>query len=75
MAGINLMKSFELIVDPMSNNYKKELNNYAWDATKTVPIDDYNHGIDPTRYVLSHLFQKRNSPKAKKVTTRSHGRH
>ena len=67
--GINLMKSFEIVVTPDSTNYKRELNNYAWDATKSYPIDDWNHAIDPTRYVLAHIFLKKHARKVKKATT------
>ena len=67
--GINLMKSFEIVVTPDSTNYKRELNNYAWDATKSYPVDDWNHAIDPTRYVLAHIFLKKHARKVKKATT------
>lgn len=51
--GIAMLKDWEIIVDPDSKNLIKELNNYAWsDKKTTTPIDNWNHLIDPLRYVL-----------------------
>ena len=51
--GIKDLQSYEIIVDPLDSHLKKELNNYIWNSKKAgVPIDDYNHIIDPLRYVL-----------------------
>ena len=57
-SGITLMLDFEIIVDPNSINLGKEFNNYCWLSKKgAVPIDKWNHGIDPTRYALEKLIE------------------
>lgn len=57
LAGINKIKGFNIIVCGDSKNLIDELNNYAWvdRGTKSVPIDDHNHLIDPIRYALTRL--------------------
>lgn len=53
---IALLQDWEIIVDPDSINYIKELNNYVWhDRKSETPIDDYNHHLDNTGYVLWDL--------------------
>lgn len=55
-AGISLMQDYQIIVSPTSTNIKKELSNYCWNDKKAgIPIDDYNHTIDPIRYSLKQL--------------------
>lgn len=56
--GINLIKKFELCVDPGSVNLQTELRNYQWskDRLKEIlpkPIDKWNHAIDALRYSLT----------------------
>ena len=54
-AGIALIQDYELIVDPESTNIVRELNNYVWSNKKSnTPIDNWNHCLDPLRYVLTH---------------------
>lgn len=54
--GIKSMMNYELIVCGNSPNLRTELNNYTWNDKKSgVPIDKYNHLIDPTRYALKWL--------------------
>lgn len=56
-AGITAMLGFTIIVTPRSLNLKKELKNYVWNNKRAgIPIDDYNHLIDPCRYSLRHLL-------------------
>src|SRR5699024_459906 len=51
--GIALLLDWDIIVDPDGKNLIKELNNYAWsDRKKSTPIDDWNHLLDPLRYVM-----------------------
>lgn len=53
------IQDYELIIDPNSNNLKKELNNYAWNDKKaSIPIDDYNHLLDGMRYGFRRLVKK-----------------
>jgi phage terminase large subunit len=54
--GIQDMQDYELIITERSKNVKKELENYIWlDKKGDVPIDAWNHTIDPTRYVLKYF--------------------
>ncbi len=61
LSGIELMKDFDIVVDPKSHNIIKELNNYAWKEKKEVPIDDFNHNMDAIRYALDFLIKGRRS--------------
>jgi len=55
--GITQLLDFEIIVDPDSANVAKELNNFVYADKKTaLTIDDYNHTIDPLRYVLTYYL-------------------
>jgi phage terminase large subunit len=59
-AGVSLMLDFEIIVEHNSFNIAKELNNYTYlDKGSKLFIDDYNHIIDPIRYVLSKILMKK----------------
>lgn len=55
-AGIDHMKEFKIMLTARSHNLKKEFDNYAWQINKHSeeptgePIDDFNHGIDASRY-------------------------
>ena len=65
--GIDLIKRHNLFVTSTSNNLLDELNQYIWKQDKNLknldePIDDFNHCIDPIRYVLQ---MKINKPKTK----------
>jgi len=54
--GIQDMQDYELIITDRSKNVKKELENYIWlDKKGDIPIDAWNHTIDPTRYVLKYF--------------------
>ena len=49
--GIRILQDYEIIVDPDSPNLEKELNNYIWSDKKAgIPIDAFNHLLDPLRY-------------------------
>lgn len=57
MNGIQFIKQFKLIVHPLCTNTILELNNYAWEKSKTglqinKPLDGYNHCMDAIRYGL-----------------------
>jgi len=59
IAGINLMKDYEIIVDPESTEIVKELNNYVYSDRKTaLVVDAYNHTIDSIRYACEFLLKK-----------------
>lgn len=54
--GLKSMMDYEIIVCGDSPNLKIELNNYAWNDKKSgIPIDAYNHLIDPARYGFKYL--------------------
>lgn len=56
--GIQRMNEYEIIVDPDSDNLKRELNNYIYhDKKSNTPIDAYNHLIDPARYGVMELTE------------------
>jgi phage terminase large subunit len=62
-AGILAMQDYELIVDPESTNLKIEFNNYCWNDKKAgIPMDNYNHLIDPARYAFRRLANKVTQP-------------
>ena len=51
--GIRLMQDYDLIITKESINLVKELRNYVWSDKKAgIPIDDWNHLLDPARYVI-----------------------
>lgn len=56
-AGIGSLKRYRMNVTLNSTNLRKELSNYKWKVDRVtglatnVPVDAFNHGIDPTRYV------------------------
>lgn len=55
-AGITLMQDYKLVIT--GTNLKKELSNYCWNDKKAgIPIDDYNHLIDPIRYSLQSMIR------------------
>jgi len=55
--GIDILKRYHINVTRRSVNLRKELNNYKWKVDRltgkslNVPIDAFNHLIDPLRYV------------------------
>jgi len=67
--GIDLIKRHNLLVTSTSINLLDELNQYVWKQDKNLknldePIDDFNHCIDPIRYVLQMKINK----EKKKIT-------
>jgi len=59
---IRLMQDYKFIIDPESYNTTKEFNNYTWNDKKAgIPIDSFNHQIDPIRYV----YMSKNTMRAK----------
>lgn len=51
ISGIKKIHNYEIILTKRSLNFARELNNYAWaNKMAEIPIDDYNHCIDPLRY-------------------------
>jgi phage terminase large subunit len=63
--GIDLIKRHNLFVTSTSVNLIDELNQYVWKQDKNLKnldeaIDDFNHCIDPIRYVLQMKVNKPN---------------
>lgn len=67
--GIDILKQYKINITKRSLNLKKEFNRYKWatDANgdivrgangKPKPIDEFNHGVDPTRYVASTVLKR-----------------
>jgi len=55
--GITLLLDYKLIVEVNSKNVAKELNNYVYaDKKSKLFVDDFNHTIDPLRYVASYVL-------------------
>lgn len=75
--GIRKVKNYELIVDPGSNNLKKELRHYVWNDKKSeVPIDDWNHALDAGRYASMRLLRGRGkSPRTNNKAKPTGGSH
>ena len=58
--GIRIIQDYELIVTKESTNLTKELRNYIWSDKKAgIPIDAFDHLLDPLNYVV--LTQNRSS--------------
>jgi phage terminase large subunit len=58
IAGLKKIMDYKLIVCGPSPNLKTELNNYIWNDKKAgIPIDKFNHLIDPLRYAFDRLIR------------------
>ncbi len=56
---IKEMMDYQIIIDPNSQNLKREFNSYVWnDKRASIPIDANNHGIDAGRYGFRRLVGK-----------------
>lgn len=56
-AGILILQDWHIVVSHESLNIVRELNNYIWNDKKSgTPIDDYNHALDPLRYIALALL-------------------
>ncbi|WP_215235709.1 PBSX family phage terminase large subunit [Dyadobacter linearis] len=68
VAGIDKMKSMKIYVTESSVNAIKELRNYTYQQDKNgkwlnEPIDDFNHILDGSRYVVLSELLGRREPK------------
>ena len=61
LSGIALMQDFQIIVDPHSDQIKREFNNYVWHEKGEKPIDKWNHFCDAIRYAMMYLVQGKSS--------------
>jgi phage terminase large subunit len=56
ISGLKKIMDYEIIVCGNSPNLKTELNNYIFNDKKAgIPIDKFNHLIDPLRYAFDRL--------------------
>lgn len=60
VAGIDLMKRYHIKVTKRSTNLINELYNYTWEKDKNdkllnVPVDNFCHLLDSSRYALTDL--------------------
>jgi len=63
--SIKLVQDYEIIVEENSLNLSKELNNYCYtDKINSIPVDAYNHLLDPLRYVVMTILNSNGSTKA-----------
>jgi phage terminase large subunit len=56
-AGLAKMKEYNIKITSRSIHVKKEIDNYDYDQDKdgrylNEPVDEFNHAIDGTRYVI-----------------------
>jgi phage terminase large subunit len=68
--GIDILKRYHLNVTKRSKNIRKELLSYKWKVDRdgnltNEPIDNFNHSLDPVRYVA--LNKLNNKPIAKGI--------
>ncbi len=64
--GIQLMQEYDFFITKKSTNIIKEFRYYCWDKnrqgeTLNKPIDDYNHGMDAIRYIMTAKFGNKRS--------------
>ena len=65
MAGIDMLKRYKIHITRSSLNLIKEFQNYKWQEDKNgnllnKPIDNFNHGIDATRYAVWNKLSRPN---------------
>lgn len=65
MAGISLIKEFDVFASDDSKNLIKEYHNYYWEELKdgtiiNKPVDKMNHLQDALRYAVYSVYSKRN---------------
>jgi phage terminase large subunit len=61
--GIDVLQESDFLVTRRSTNLIKELRTYAWDTDRAgkalnIPIDAFNHCIDPMRYLATFKLSK-----------------
>jgi phage terminase large subunit len=61
--GIDLMQEYDLLILRKSTNLIEEFENYSWardkhGITTNNPQDNFNHGIDATRYLFMEMISK-----------------
>jgi len=64
--GIRMIQDYKIIVEKDSANMVRELTNYVWSDKKAgIPVDAFNHLLDPLRYVLLTMINGRPNTKAR----------
>jgi len=67
MNGIDLIKRYDVVITDCSLEAVKEWRNYKWKMTPdgkplNIPMDMWNHCVDPTRYDLDFLVNGKRRP-------------
>ncbi len=70
--GIDLLQENDFLVTSSSTNLVTELRRYSWLVDKSgkslnIPIDDYNHLIDPMRYLGVEKISKQRSTRGRGI--------
>ncbi len=65
MFGIDFLLTLKIYITEKSINLQNEFSSYTYDTDKNgrtlrQPIDDFNHGIDATRYMTEEIAIKQN---------------
>lgn len=72
--GIDILKRYKINITKRSTNIRKEILSYKWKMDRdgnltNEPIDSFNHGLDPLRYVaLNKLNNKPISKGIRKIS-------
>lgn len=67
-AGITALQDYKIVITSRSSNLKTELSNYVWNDKKAgIPVDAFNHLIDPIRYSYTFLIGNTPRPAARSV--------
>lgn len=64
-AGIIAIQDYQIVITERSHNLRTELSNYVWNDKKAgIPVDAFNHLLDPMRYAFGKLSNnvKRHKP-------------
>ena len=55
-AGIIAIQDYQIVITERSHNLRTELSNYVWNDKKAgIPVDAFNHLLDPMRYAFGKL--------------------
>ncbi|MNK30189.1 Phage terminase large subunit [compost metagenome] len=74
--GLDIMKRYKIHITERSRNFIKEWRNYTWRQDKNgkwlnEPVDNFNHGIDATRYVFFMEKGQEMTPEVREKTAKA----
>ena len=73
LESIDNLKNRQIFIDPLSKNLLMEFRNYIYSKTakdkkgRPIPIKEYDHGIDATRYITDTYFKSRSNKKGRVI--------